>query len=1051
MGAGTPDPLDDIILTDPEREPLPLDRDILTGGGVGLINSTTAKDALVVDRENILDGINSDTDPLRRDYSAVWKYAVQDRDTVIRWARDDIESLSDTSPLINVRTVAGTARFIGPDRESFLGRYEQTFMVFGRESRFANLPSWFEYCLNNYPLGTTYLDHALEYNEPFTPLEEFYLNGNVPNIAVARTRYDYNFYTKQYENIIENVRESLYPDIYVFYLEKGREPAPGEGRFLNEQYEINPLLVPDLLQPGYNEDFLYSDFITLDRTVPGVFINSLRTTDPSSEKVGERDTAEYYDRWSYFYPIAAAGVPVFNPNSGEVLAELSSRFGNIIVPRTTQGLMQSSFNSYKELFPMFSELEYPQMEPANLLNSSGLENYAFNNIMRDYVADSQQLERVQAGIDTKNPEYIFQRQFVETHQRVDETGRRYTFTEGGISPTTRRVFDFQEWIRSFGDIDPTIVSEADSVFLKNFEPDSIDDQPYPTRPETSPPGVVDPGLSSDIGQIINVVAEMVEDNLRKQGELFTGVRAYSEDLFYRVDKYLVNEVGNRSNQPIKSYFLLNTPKNHTRINLIDTQLKYNQSYQYDIKTCRIVIGSETEYTTGEALLWEGGDYVTPEPTDTLRGEFRPFDLYSPSETDSGDEEGVITTGTSPSLPSGPDVEVAGTSPSLPTGPTSADAGAFFPEEFGGEGIATRGSFTPGTARGVPVGDVSDPAVLSGVIFRDTDPWTPYVARFNVKIKPSVKIIELPFARNYQDDTSFGRGTMLDDPPMPPEVEVVPYRGVDFQILLLMNTGAGADELEPVIFSPEEQLYVLRLQQMVVDPNQTKILFENDDPSTQFEVYRMETKPFGYEDFSDNLRATIRTESEQNGFKPASSAALRDLIEPNKKYYYMFRALDIHGHSSYPSPVYEVELVNNDGAIYPVVRVVEFETADATKVATKKVNRFLQISPTLLQTQLNERSLEVANDGPLSRAPNRTELPLGVEEEKIWGKKFKIRVTSKKTGKKIDLNVKFDKEYDPTVLAEVELSGPAPAFSGGTTTTTVTPAGTIPLPGSTSGS
>ena len=32
--------------------------------------------------------------------------------------------------------------------------------------------------------------------------------------------------------------------------------------------------------------------------------------------------------------------------------------------------------------------------------------------------------------------------------------------------------------------------------------------------------------------------------------------------------------------------------------------------------------------------------------------------------------------------------------------------------------------------------------------------------------------------------------------------------------------------------------------------------------------------------------------------------------------------------------------------------------------------------------------------------------LGPEQDRIWGKNFKIRLTSEKTGKKIDFNVRF---------------------------------------------
>ena len=66
---------------------------------------------------------------------------------------------------------------------------------------------------------------------------------------------------------------------------------------------------------------------------------------------------------------------------------------------------------------------------------------------------------------------------------------------------------------------------------------------------------------------------------------------------------------------------------------------------------------------------------------------------------------------------------------------------------------------------------------------------------------------------------------------------------------------------------------------------------------------------------------------------------------------------------------------------------------------------------------------------LDRAPVGTNLPLGLEEEKVWGKKFKIRVTSKKTGKKLDLNITFKKSYDPFVPTQVELGGNSAAAGG----------------------
>ena len=966
--------------------------------------SSNSKNSVIVDKSNTVDGIGPSTDPIRKDYQALWVYNAGTLGTNLAWGRAAASSpgFDNTNTIVYGQIVSTTQRL--PDADYPFGGYTETVRVFGNRSQFSGLASWFSYCLENYQgvIDNSYLDHALEYNQPFSPQEELYMDGNISNIAVVRSSYNYNYYMRQYENAITQIQEALYPDLYVFYLEKNRAQAAGEGTSLLTNlgtlaYEINPI-TPDLLQPGYNENFIYSDFITLDRTIPGVFINSMRGTGPSREKVGERDSAKYFDRWAFFYGVAAAGVPVFNPNSAEVLDELALRYKNIIVPRTTQELTQQSYNSYKVLFPMYAEIDYPQISSGDFVTELGT-NRALNNLTRDTLCDFQQLDGTAGPFSS--PQFSANLPFVEKHQRVNSAGQRYPFIENQPVGTQRRVYDFQEWLESVGATDPSIVDGSNFVFLKNFDALGLEDTPYATS--------ADPGLANDVEEMQIIMTNLVNSYLRTTSQVFRGDRAYSEDLFYRINKYTVSESGVRSFYPIKSYFVLNTPDARARINLIDTQMRYNRTYQYEIFTCRLVIGSETTYTSGQALQWTpgspnsftSGPAVEPVESTILAGNFKNFSLFS--------------------------AETVSDSPPGSAG-TSGELGAGIPTDFGGSTSAAPGFI-----------DYSDPTVdvedeLGGTTVSYTSPgqpWSPYVAQFSVEVRPSIKIIELPFARPYSGDVSFGRGTMLDSPPMPPEIDVVPYRGIDYQILLLMNTGAGAEDFEPIIFNPEEQIYILKLQEMIVDPNERKVRYKNDDPSTQFEVYRMETKPYSYEDFKDNFRATVKTESEQNGFMPASSAALRDLIQPNRKYYYMFRALDLHGHASHPSPVYEVELINNDGAIYPSVRAVEFESVENVKIPLKKVNRFLQISPTLGQSQLDESALVEANDGEsLDRAPTGTNLPLGLEEEKVWGKKFKIRVTSKTTGKKLDLNITFKKKYDPFVATQVELGGnSAPSVEG----------------------
>ena len=61
---------------------------------------------------------------------------------------------------------------------------------------------------------------------------------------------------------------------------------------------------------------------------------------------------------------------------------------------------------------------------------------------------------------------------------------------------------------------------------------------------------------------------------------------------------------------------------------------------------------------------------------------------------------------------------------------------------------------------------------------------------------------------------------------------------------------------------------------------------------------------------------------------------------------------------------------------------------------------------------DENSNEVADY--LEKGSEYTKVNVGVAEDLIWGKTFKIRLTSKKTGKKIDLNITYS---DPDIFLE----------------------------------
>ena len=76
-----------------------------------------------------------------------------------------------------------------------------------------------------------------------------------------------------------------------------------------------------------------------------------------------------------------------------------------------------------------------------------------------------------------------------------------------------------------------------------------------------------------------------------------------------------------------------------------------------------------------------------------------------------------------------------------------------------------------------------------------------------------------------------------------------------------------------------------------------------------------------------------------------------------------------------------------------------------------MKRFIKISPAAGQSVVdleNTSGYDAAKD---KSAQNLTNVKLGTKDRSVYGKKFKIRITSKSSGKKIDINVRFNKEHE----------------------------------------
>jgi hypothetical protein len=213
-----------------------------------------------------------------------------------------------------------------------------------------------------------------------------------------------------------------------------------------------------------------------------------------------------------------------------------------------------------------------------------------------------------------------------------------------------------------------------------------------------------------------------------------------------------------------------------------------------------------------------------------------------------------------------------------------------------------------------------------------------------------------------------------------------------KIRIFMNHNVGSHISIPKYLNNKENSYFkkihalqrsLKYRQLIDD----KVLFREDDVGNKYEIYKIEHYPESYSDFDGNLIQIPDSEF------IAPSYTYFDLIEPNKKYYYMFRTKDVHNQLSDMSYIYEVELFNDEGVIIPNIKIVEPRIEQPNKIPFKKFKKRVKIRPNLGQLLYSKNA-----DGAEKFGAS--------EFGSILNKNLCLRVTSKQTGRIVEYKFKF---------------------------------------------
>ena len=283
-------------------------------------------------------------------------------------------------------------------------------------------------------------------------------------------------------------------------------------------------------------------------------------------------------------------------------------------------------------------------------------------------------------------------------------------------------------------------------------------------------------------------------------------------------------------------------------------------------------------------------------------------------------------------------------------------------------------------------------------------YYPYLADFNITIEPSLKIVEIPLEEK--------RMRIVDHPPN--DFVVTPHH-------LLDQSNRLAFYCKYDTFSQNAVTYPTALNTRDTN-NKTAYLTGNDflevSEQTQesvsrprfIEVYRTTTKPTSYDDFSGNLRTTIDLKQENSDIP--TDHLFVERVRDNTIYYYVFRSLNENGVAGQFSPVFESELINDGGYVYG--RFQQHSEDDLAVTNTKDplsvVKKLFNIVPNMQHLVLDSSNVDLDNpavseiDNVSLGSSNLTD-PLFTDANRY----FKIRLTSKKTGRKLDINIGFKKE------------------------------------------
>jgi|6_EtaG_2_1085325.scaffolds.fasta_scaffold00795_6 hypothetical protein len=277
----------------------------------------------------------------------------------------------------------------------------------------------------------------------------------------------------------------------------------------------------------------------------------------------------------------------------------------------------------------------------------------------------------------------------------------------------------------------------------------------------------------------------------------------------------------------------------------------------------------------------------------------------------------------------------------------------------------------------------------------------YLADFYLNYEPVLKLVEIPI---------FSKSLKIMDH-ISNQVNIYPYQMMDAsqRIGYTINYETFNANLDYPSTISSNDVIIKEEYLNANDYLSSSVIYESSITKQRYiEVYKMDQMPTSIDSFDGNLLETIDLRS-PGTMDTNSVVDFVRKIRANKKYYYVFRALNEQRMPGHLSEIYEAQLINDGGYLYSIFNVL-FEEDLEQEIFVNPSLAFKKLFE--LQPNVSQMALDIS-EADLSM-PAYTQLEninVGTITDTIWDKTFKIRLTSVKTGKKIDLNFTYKLQID----------------------------------------